>query len=225
MRARGAGRPPTCPATAADERSPAAAAGLSRRKDLTLRQDVRLTVGGQQRTLADLFKVGATCFEAALLCIRECHCTRRKRLQSNFLNAASNGSFPVNELHQPLRPSPAALPCFPRSPAQGQRAVVFGVPDCGKVCSEQHVPSFLQRGDELRRLGVNKILCVAVGDAAAADAWAQKVGIADGSKIQVGVGCGLCKVAQGMNWLVYMQWPRAKPQSSTRPAATVRCCR
>ena len=34
------------------------AAGLSRRKDLTLRQDVRLTVGGQQRTLADLFKVG-----------------------------------------------------------------------------------------------------------------------------------------------------------------------
>ncbi|KAI7841316.1 hypothetical protein COHA_004935 [Chlorella ohadii] len=97
--------------------------GLSRRKDLTLRQDVRLTVGGQQRTLANLFK--------------------------------------------------------------GQRAVLFGVPDCGKVCSEQHVPGFLQRWDELRRLGVNKILCVAVGDVAAADAWAQKVGIADGSKIQV----------------------------------------
>lgn len=119
------------------------------------------------------------------------------------LNAASHGSFPVNELHQPLRPSPAALPCFPRSLTQGQRTVVFGVPDCGKVCSEQHVPSFLQHWNELRRLGVNKILCVAVGDAAAADAWAQKVGIADGSKIQVGVGCGLCKVAQAMNWSLH----------------------
>ncbi len=83
-----------------------------------------------------------------------------------------------------------------RLPAQGQRAVLFGVPDCGKVCSEQHVPGFLQRWDELRRLGVNKILCVAVGDAAAADAWAQKVGIADGSKIQV----GWADKAGGVRW-------------------------
>jgi len=58
------------------------------------------------------------------------------------------------------------------------------------------VPGFLQRWDELRRLGVNKILCVAVGDAAAADAWAQKVGIADGSKIQV----GWADKAGGVRW-------------------------
>ncbi|EFN57532.1 hypothetical protein CHLNCDRAFT_143139 [Chlorella variabilis] len=97
--------------------------GLSRRKDLTLREDVRLTVKGEKKTLAELLK--------------------------------------------------------------GEKAVVFGVPDCGKVCSEQHVPSFLQRGDELRRLGISKILCVAVGDPAAADSWAQKLSLSDGSKIQV----------------------------------------
>ncbi|KAL4426668.1 hypothetical protein ABPG77_004724 [Micractinium sp. CCAP 211/92] len=99
--------------------------GLSRRKDLTLREDVRLAVGGQSKTLAELLK--------------------------------------------------------------GHKAVVFGVPDCGKVCSEVHVPSFLSAWDELRQHGVSRLLCVAVGDAAAADAWARSLGdgVADGSKVQV----------------------------------------
>lgn len=63
--------------------------------------------------------------------------------------------------------------------------MLFGVPDCGKVCSEQHVPSYLARLGELRQLGVSKILCVAVGDEAAAKAWAAQQELADGSKIQV----------------------------------------
>lgn len=68
---------------------------------------------------------------------------------------------------------------------QGHKAIVFGVPDCGKVCSEQHVPGFLQRCDDLRSAGVSRVLCVAVSDAAAADAWADKLSLGDGSKIQV----------------------------------------
>jgi peroxiredoxin len=64
---------------------------------------------------------------------------------------------------------------------------VFGVPDCGKVCSEQHVPGYLQRWEELRQAGVSKILCVAVGDAAAADSWAASLNL-DASKVQVGAG-------------------------------------
>ncbi len=61
------------------------------------------------------------------------------------------------------------------------------MPDCGKVCSEVHVPSFLSAWDELRQHGVSRLLCVAVGDAAAADAWARSLGdgVADGSKVQV----------------------------------------
>lgn len=65
--------------------------------------------------------------------------------------------------------------------------MLFGVPDCGKVCSETHVPSFLAAWDELRQRGITRILCVAVGDPAAADAWAQRLGagVADGSKVTV----------------------------------------
>lgn len=64
--------------------------------------------------------------------------------------------------------------------------MLFGVPDCGKVCSEQHVPGYLKEWDELRAQGINQILCVAVGDAAAAQAWAKGVGI-DGDRIALAV--------------------------------------
>lgn len=86
---------------------------------------------------------------------------------------------PFHSLH-PLHPPP-------RPSVQGHKAVVFGVPDCGKVCSETHVPSYLAAWDELRRHGVTRLLCVAVGDPAAADAWARSLGdgVADGSKVQV----------------------------------------
>ena len=94
---------------------------------------------------------------------------------------------------------------------QGHKAVVFGVPDCGKVCSEQHVPSYLHRLDELRRLGINKILCVAVGDAAAADSWAHKLSLDDGSKVQVrGAGA-----QEGL-------WKRRWFQGRSSPTQT--CC-
>ncbi|PSC76903.1 dynamin-related 1E-like [Micractinium conductrix] len=108
-----------------DLSDPACNIALSRRKDVTLREDVRLTVKGEQKTLGELLK--------------------------------------------------------------GQKAIVFGVPDCGKVCSETHVPGYLAAWDDLRRLGVTRLLCVAVGDAAAADAWASKLGagVADGSKVTV----------------------------------------
>jgi peroxiredoxin len=62
--------------------------------------------------------------------------------------------------------------------------VLFGVPDCGKVCSEQHVPGYLKHSDALRKLGVSQVLCVAVGDAEAAQAWGAKVG-ADGGRVTV----------------------------------------
>lgn len=52
---------------------------------------------------------------------------------------------------------------------------MFGVPDCGKVCSETHLPGYLAELDALRRLGVSKVLCVAVGEPAAAQRWAEQL--------------------------------------------------
>lgn len=65
---------------------------------------------------------------------------------------------------------------------QGEKAVVVGLPDCGAVCGEKHIPSYLKQYDALRKEGVSKIFCVAVGDAAAADDWASKTKI-DPSRI------------------------------------------
>lgn len=67
---------------------------------------------------------------------------------------------------------------------QGQKTVIFGVPDCGKVCSEQHLPGYLKEFDSLRKLGISQVLCIAVESPEAADAWAKKVG-ADGDKVTV----------------------------------------
>ena len=50
---------------------------------------------------------------------------------------------------------------------------MFGVPDCGRVCSEQHLPGYLREAERFRALGISKILCVVVGDAAAAQEWAR----------------------------------------------------
>lgn len=61
---------------------------------------------------------------------------------------------------------------------------MFGVPDCGKVCSEQHAPGFLKNWDEFRKYGVTQILCVTVGEPAVAAEWGKKVGI-DGTKISM----------------------------------------
>ena len=62
--------------------------------------------------------------------------------------------------------------------------MIFGVPDCGKVCSEKHVPGFLKNWDALRKEGITQILCVAVAEPAEAAEWGRKVGI-DGTKISI----------------------------------------
>lgn len=60
--------------------------------------------------------------------------------------------------------------------------MIFGVPDCGKVCSEQHVPGYLKEWDNLRKLGISQILCVAVDEPSTVNSWGKKVA-GDGSKI------------------------------------------
>jgi peroxiredoxin len=65
---------------------------------------------------------------------------------------------------------------------QGQKAVVFGVPDAGKVCSEKHVPGYLKEVDKLRQLGITKVVCLTVNEAAAAKEWASKLKL-DASKV------------------------------------------
>lgn len=57
--------------------------------------------------------------------------------------------------------------------AQGTH-VMFAVPGAfTPTCSEQHLPSFIKHADELRKLGVQTIACVAVNDAFVMRAWSK----------------------------------------------------
>lgn len=136
--------------------------GLARRRDLTFRQDIRLTLqDGEKKTLKELLQV-------------------RSRSPEQLVLGQEGLVTPSKSLlvHRPGKP----CPCLAAGVKQGQKAVVFGVPDCGKVCSEQMVPQYLAEVDNLRRAGVTKILCVAVGDAAAAKQWAAGLKV-DPSKV------------------------------------------
>ncbi len=59
----------------------------------------------------------------------------------------------------------------------GKRVVLFAVPGAfTPTCHLKHVPSFLERFDELRAKGVDTVACVAVNDPFVLDAWCKALG-------------------------------------------------
>ncbi|KAL6759726.1 peroxiredoxin type II [Haematococcus lacustris] len=88
--------------------------GLGRRRDLTMRQDLCLWLGGEKRSLASLFK--------------------------------------------------------------GKKVMVVGFPG-GKVCTEKHIPGYVQMTDMFERKGVDKVLCVTPMDPAAVQELASRPGL------------------------------------------------
>lgn len=60
------------------------------------------------------------------------------------------------------------------------RVVLFGVPGAfTPTCSDQHLPGFLVRAEELRQKGVDRIACIAVNDAWVMGAWGDARGVGD----------------------------------------------
>lgn len=71
----------------------------------------------------------------------------------------------------------------------GKKVVLFAVPGAfTPTCSAKHLPGFLEKADDLKKKGVDEIVCVSVNDAFVMGAWGenQKVGgkvrmLADGN--------------------------------------------
>ena len=62
----------------------------------------------------------------------------------------------------------------------GKKVVLFAVPGAfTPTCSEQHLPGYIAKADEIRAKGVDDILCVAVNDAFVMDAWGKDRGVGD----------------------------------------------
>ncbi|CAJ1375197.1 unnamed protein product [Effrenium voratum] len=82
----------------------------------------------------------------------------------------------------------------------GKKVVLFAVPGAFTgVCSQGHVPSYLQRLEQLKAKGVDSVACVSVNDPYTMAAWAKQVdpsgalsfyGDADGSFTEF-MGCGV----------------------------------
>jgi peroxiredoxin len=68
----------------------------------------------------------------------------------------------------PLAPAPVSS----AEAARGKRIVIFGLPGAyTSTCSEQHVPSYLNNYDALKKKGVDEIWCVSVNDGYVMAAW------------------------------------------------------
>ena len=70
----------------------------------------------------------------------------------------------------------------------GKTVALFAVPGAfTPTCSNQHLPGFIEKSEELRAAGVDTIVCMSVNDAFVMAAWGQQQG-ATGKVMMVGDG-------------------------------------
>jgi peroxiredoxin len=81
----------------------------------------------------------------------------------------------------------------------GKTVALFAVPGAfTPTCSNQHLPGFIEKSEELRAAGVDTIVCMAVNDAFVMGAWGQQQG-ANGKVMMVGDGNGELTKKMGLS--------------------------
>jgi peroxiredoxin len=81
---------------------------------------------------------------------------------------------------------------------RGRRVALFSVPGAfTPTCSVRHLPSFVDKADELKAKGIDEIACTAVNDAFVLGAWAGSAG-ADGKVTMLSDGNGEFAKALGL---------------------------
>src|SRR5919107_708392 len=71
----------------------------------------------------------------------------------------------------------------------GKRVALFAVPGAfTPTCSARHLPSYVEKAQELKGKGVDEIACISVNDAFVMSAWGQRDGSEDITMIADGNG-------------------------------------
>ena len=66
----------------------------------------------------------------------------------------------------------------------GKKVVLFAVPGAfTPTCSNQHLPGFIDKADEIKAKGVDEIICMSVNDAFVMNAWGAERGA--GEKVRL----------------------------------------
>ena len=82
----------------------------------------------------------------------------------------------------------------------GKKVVLFAVPGAfTPTCSEQHLPGFIEKADELKAKGVDEIVCFSVNDAFVMKAWGKDRG-ADGKVTMIADGNADLARAMGLEF-------------------------
>ncbi|KAI8362642.1 Redoxin [Blakeslea trispora] len=75
---------------------------------------------------------------------------------------------------------PAPVPYNLGKELKGKKAVIFAIPGAfTPTCSEQHAPAFLEKYDELKKAGVDVIICTAANDGFVMGAFGRHLGVKD----------------------------------------------
>jgi peroxiredoxin len=81
---------------------------------------------------------------------------------------------------------------------KGRKVALFSVPGAfTPTCSAKHLPSYVEKADELKAKGVDAIACTAVNDAFVMGAWSKSAG-ADGAVTMLADGNGDFAKAVGL---------------------------
>jgi peroxiredoxin len=82
---------------------------------------------------------------------------------------------------------------------KGRKIALFSVPGAfTPTCSARHLPSFLEKIDELKAKGIDEVACTAVNDAFVMGAWAKQAG-AEGKVTMLSDGNGAFARALGLD--------------------------